>query len=113
MNTAIAISSLENKHLGFLLLSGEGNQGDCIFSLVPKDAKVFDTSEFKYLENFGFRQAGEHRWISEGHRIKLSLSTGSTAEIDLMEDMLRFEDDHRYRITRTSNKAEQGAAANP
>ncbi len=44
-----AIQNTEGKHLGFLLMVGDGKGGDCIFRSLPQDAELFESEETKLL----------------------------------------------------------------
>lgn len=64
---SFAIQNMEGKHLGFLLFSGNGNSGDCIFRSLPSEREQFDSSESELL--FNLQNSGEFDY---------SLSAGAT-----------------------------------
>jgi hypothetical protein len=101
MNSALAILSSKNIHFGFILFAGGLDSGDCVFSLVPTSSQGFDDPEFKFLECYGFRVAGEHLWEMKEGKIELKLTSGEIALIDLHLEKLMFSDKKTYRIQKT------------
>jgi len=79
-NMSYAIQNTNGEHLGFLLLSGEGENGDCIFRSLPKNPELFESNETKLL--YSYQEQGEFQWLvtSDGLKIKHP-STGNTALI--------------------------------
>lgn len=64
-----AISNTEGDHLGFILLSGGPDAGDCLVRSLPVNGDKFDLPESEYL--YALQQMGELRWerVSEEFRI--------------------------------------------
>jgi len=100
MHKALAIQSASGEHFGFLLFSGDPPSGDCILQLLRRNPAAFDDPAFQYLENYGYRTAGEHRWELHGQTISLALSTGDRATVDLAGEKLVFDTGAEYRIAR-------------
>ena len=100
MEKALAIQLSSGEHVGFVLFSGGPSAGECIFQVLPREADAFDDPAFKFLEDYGFRIAGEHRWESDGDKILLTLSTGRTAVVHMAGENLTFDSGPEYKIRR-------------
>jgi hypothetical protein len=96
--STLVIESLGGTHYGFLLCAGESEDEDCIFHILPFSVETFDDPQFHFLEKFGFRLAGEHKWKRNGKKIFLDLSTGEKAHIDLISERLTFSPGAIYSI---------------
>ena len=55
-----AIRTVEGQHLGFLLMAGGPEAGDCIFRSLPFDSENFDIPESTHL--YALQQQGEFQW---------------------------------------------------
>ena len=55
-----AIRTLEGQHLGFLLMAGGPDRGDCIFRSLPSDTQNVDIPESTHLS--ALQQQGECHW---------------------------------------------------
>ena len=89
-----AIENLRGDHLGFLLFSGEGESGDCIFRCLPRKREVFDAPESMQLTKL--QEEGEFRWRMKNHIIEVSTRQGSViarienGRCDLFDMKLKF-----------------------
>ena len=57
---SFAVQSKNAEHLGFLLLAGGPNSGDCIFRSLPFESGNFDIPESEYL--YELQLKGEFHW---------------------------------------------------
>lgn len=101
---SLAVRACSGSHLGFILFSGSQQSGDCIFQVLPTESDVFGDSSFQFLEPFGFRIAGEHRWSRVGDEIQLSLSGDRMAAIDLIAGELKFASGEVFHVVPCGQK---------
>ena len=75
---SFAIQNKEGEHLGFLLIAGEGMNGDCIFRFLPSNPALFSSQDTALLRSY--QEQGEFQWqrSSKGLMIK-NANTGSEA----------------------------------
>ena len=75
-----AIHNTKGEHLGFLLLAGEGENGDCIFRSLPGKPELFDTEETGIL--YSFQEEGEFQWnLTQNGLDIVNKLTGSKATL--------------------------------
>ena len=75
-----AIQNRNGDHLGFLLMAGENNNGECIFRSLPGKPELFETEESDLL--FHLQEQGEFTWIVTTEGIEITNeATGSSAVI--------------------------------
>lgn len=72
--------------------------------MVPSSASAFDQPEFQFLEQYGFRLAGEHKWSPDGDSIRLILSSGGEALISLTEKKLSFDSRYTYDLVEAGSQ---------
>ena len=66
---SFAIKDKNGEHLGFLLLAGEGEKGDCIFRSLPNKSELFETPESEILSQY--QEQGEFVWKVIGEKIEI------------------------------------------
>lgn len=65
-----AINNVNGQHLGFLLISGDEESGECIFRSLPNNPDVFDSEESQLLHNF--QEQGEFHWNVTSNGIEIT-----------------------------------------
>jgi hypothetical protein len=68
----LALQNAPGQHLGFVLFADDAASNDCVVRPLPKDAALFNTPEFRFLEQC--RAAGEFKYSFKdaGRRLLLS-----------------------------------------
>jgi len=67
---SFAILNSDGDHLGFLLLAGEGDSGDCIFRSLPAKSELFDSEPSEVL--YYLQEQGEFSWRRHAEQIEVS-----------------------------------------
>jgi hypothetical protein len=77
----IRLTDLEEEHLGFILMAGDGYpldtdvfEGECVFMPLPENPEQFDS--YPYLLLAEHKRAGEHRYhlTNDGETLKFSIT---------------------------------------
>jgi hypothetical protein len=66
---SFAIRRLSQDHLGFILMSGEKAEGDCIFRSLPRNSKDFQSPDSLLL--FELQERGEFSWLQKSGKITI------------------------------------------
>ena len=91
-----AIQNKDGEHLGFLLMAGEGEKGDCIFRSLPNKSELFETPGSEILSQL--QEQGEFEWqVTNG---KVEIEHPETKERAVIEDgMMKIGDYHFKAIS--------------
>lgn len=74
---AFRVSNAEGDHLGFILMAGGPEEGQCLVRSLPFESRHFDAPESQYL--YSLQQLGELDWRRESDRVRIFDSDGDVA----------------------------------
>ncbi len=75
-----AISNTEDAHLGFILLSGGPDEGDCLVRSLPADKKEIETPESKFL--YSLQLMGELQWERVKEEVRIFEPDGDVVLVE-------------------------------
>ena len=92
-----AINNENGEHLGFLLIAGEGKNGECIFRSLPNKPELFETEESKLLSIL--QEQGEFQWSVTSNGLEINNQiTGSKA---ILNNSVLTINGHIYNVVDT------------
>lgn len=85
---SFAILNADGEHLGFLLLAGHGDLGECIFRSFPTEPELLDTEPSQLLTRL--QSQGEFEWKKVGRQLEV-FAADQTLVACIVDQQLEIE----------------------